>query len=416
MRKTSSSPLASPAGRIAAVTVIGFMTCMPGCSLDRSFATAPMGTYYQYALYATVRSADGLERPVGFEDRVLRPDTDPAYASLLEQDGSAEATDAAALDWWARYLSFRLDAGGGEEFRRYFGTGPWCLVGAPVVERVGGPLMGAAWESIPLVADPLPACSDPPPPPPPGCELAPGEEPRLALAPAELDFGSVPVDTPTGDLTVRVTNTGSGRLCLAVASPGGRHPQDFELDSPPALPLDCQADTAAEAAAGRIFLIPGESCDLRLRFRPSGHGPRLARLAVSSNAATGRTSVVDLRGTGQGGVLSVVPASPVCVPTVGACLSRRVSLRNDGPGRVRVTSWAGDGAWDVSDFLLDDAVPVTPGLDGPLLSSGGTLSATVTSCPAGFGPSGGHLSVAGNAANTPLTIEVLPAGSGPCSP
>lgn len=411
--KKLSSFVASVGGALATVAAVAGL--LPGCTLDRSFEV-PMDRYYEYTAQATIRSTDGLERTVSWGDRFLEFPAGWSIGRLLEQGGSAEATDAAAPDWWKRYLAERLAALAGdadpavrEAFRMQFGAGPWCLVAEPAVVRVAGPTQGEALHPLSPTAEPLPLCgTTPPPPPPPGCEIVAGTAPALAVSITNLDFGAADVGRDGSELPVQLTNTGSGRLCVAGANPTGAHPDDFVLDPAPATPSDCVINIPEERRAGRAFLEgAGASCTLRLRFRPTAGGARRAQVAVSSNDPAAASVSLNLMGSGQAGHLEISdPVSgsgmPVCVPpSTGGCYERRVTVRNAGPGVVRVDSWGGDGRWSVDSF-----VPFTPGsVVGSTLAVGATLSGLVRACSPAVA---GSLSVAGNADNTPLRIDVLP--------
>ena len=235
-----------------------------------------------------------------------------------------------------------------------------------------------------------------PPPPPPGCELVPGSVPQLDVA-TSVDFGLVPVGTDSGPRPTVLQNVGTGRLCLNVMGPSGPNPDDFTRESVD----DCRMDTTDELAAGRVFVEAGESCTLQLHFVPTNPGARRANMDLDTNDPAGRLRQIVLTGTGQGGRLVVASgAPPLCAP-LGAdrCYGRRVEVRNEGPGHVRIGSWGGDGVWSAGMY-----VPFEPGPTSPPLAPGGTHSAWVSACMLSMG---GSLSVASNADNPTLTISVI---------
>src|SRR5277367_681810 len=113
--------------------------------------------------------------------------------------------------------------------------------------------------------------------------------PEVLLSFAEIDFGDVPVGSPSDARVVIVTNTGLSDLVFTSAGPaGGANPGDF----------DEQNTCFAEGT-----LPPTETCTIVVAFIPTATGPRSATLSLVDNAANSPQTVTF---TGIG-VAAVVP-------------------------------------------------------------------------------------------------------------
>ncbi len=158
------------------------------------------------------------------------------------------------------------------------------------------------------------------------------------------DFGLVPVGSTTPDLSLVLSNAGAGRLCLdAPRLDPMLSPQlaDFTLDVSNCAPLPGEDRTVLDV--GR------PSCTVRLRFSPPDPGTRRAVLRLTSSDPVQPVLDLPVSGQGQPGVLRAVP-SPFCpnsvTVTVGGrtCHRNTLTLINDGPGFVTVSSGALPGA------------------------------------------------------------------------
>lgn len=94
--------------------------------------------------------------------------------------------------------------------------------------------------------------------------------PGIRLEPAALELSERRVGERGPIRTLRVHNSGNGRLVLADVSLGGEHPGDFQL--------------VAGSCEGAGYVAPGANCTLGVRFVPTAEGPRRASLLIRHNA------------------------------------------------------------------------------------------------------------------------------------
>jgi hypothetical protein len=114
--------------------------------------------------------------------------------------------------------------------------------------------------------------------------------PQLWLSATSLSFGEQKVGTLSAAQTLFVANTGDADLTFTGFTLGGEHPLDYHFG------FNCTT------------LIPGEGCQVDLRFFPAAPGSRTATLTVSSTAP-GSPHVVALNGIGTGPFLTISPSS-----------------------------------------------------------------------------------------------------------
>ena len=100
-----------------------------------------------------------------------------------------------------------------------------------------------------------------------------GIQTSLGSDPPELGFGNRDVDDGGTTQTATIANTGTEDVTVAALALSGDTGHFEHLTGAPG---DCAAATP---------LDPGETCAARIRFDPSGTGPKHATLTVTSNAA-----------------------------------------------------------------------------------------------------------------------------------
>lgn len=154
---------------------------------------------------------------------------------------------------------------------------------------------------------------------PPGTTSIPSS--GLGTDPSTLDFGGTEVGE-TRTETVTVTNEGGDPLPdVRAVVPSGPNDTDFAV-------LDGGART----------LEPGESRDVRVRFRPGEPGRSVASLQFL-NASGDRLATVGLRGNSSGPDLEVEPESLSFLDAaVGERTARTLTVRNAGGRTVTVES------------------------------------------------------------------------------
>jgi hypothetical protein len=104
----------------------------------------------------------------------------------------------------------------------------------------------------------------------------------VSVAPATLDFGSVPQSSASAPLTVTLTNTGTGNYAISALSTTGANSGDF-------------ARTGACSISS--VLTPGGSCTITETFTPATTAAESASVSVTDNAP-GSPRTIPLAGVG----------------------------------------------------------------------------------------------------------------------
>jgi dienelactone hydrolase len=103
----------------------------------------------------------------------------------------------------------------------------------------------------------------------------------VKLVPAELNFGTVRVNTSSPAQTVVLTNTGSSTLSITGVNITGADPGDFSQTN------TCGASVGA-----------GNACNINVTFKPTTTGSRDAKISISDGSSDS-PQVVSLSGTGR---------------------------------------------------------------------------------------------------------------------
>lgn len=329
----------------------------------------------------------------------------PQRPDLFTCRGAGPA-DLAARNW-ARYLRFAIeDPAAPEGARALLAGGPWCLT-TDGISRTSEASVAPDTCVERSAPEPLLLCSYAPL----ACNVgipAPPGTPSLSLDMPSLDFGSVPVGSPSAERTLTLANSGGGLLCLGAPAVYGASAGDFSLDA-----SDCAPRPGDPAGTAVLSSVTRTSCTVRLRFTPGAPGARSAQLRVTSSARPGLS--VELQGSGQPGTLAPAPASvcfnvaPVVEPIFGACYRRTLILTNLGPGRVRIDSVALPAS-AMGDWSIVEYAPLPPSL---FRNTGQMLAVTLRTCRAGAGAT--VVTVNSNATNGPFDVPLLGPASG-CTP
>jgi hypothetical protein len=207
--------------------------------------------------------------------------------------------------------------------------------------------------------------------------------PSAAVSPGSLTFAAQNVGSASASQTVAVTNGGTGPLTFGTVSISGTNAGDFSFSN------GCGATLAVNA-----------SCQLSVRFAPSGMGTRTATLTIADNAGNvaGATQSVALSGTGLEPVITISPTSlNFGNQTVGlASGGSSVTVTNSGNAAAAITS-VGTGSGQFS---------VTNGCPGSLAANA-SCQLTVTFTPAGSGNQSATLSVTDNSGNVAGSVQTV---------
>ncbi|HWD10052.1 MAG TPA: choice-of-anchor D domain-containing protein, partial [Actinomycetota bacterium] len=224
--------------------------------------------------------------------------------------------------------------------------------------------------------------------------------PVVSLSPSSLTFGSGPVGTPVGPVTVTVTNTGNGTLYFtSPARIGGADPADFSLSS----------DGCAATASGGV--APGSQCTEHVTFTPQAPGPRSGSLILTDNA-TGSPQQVTLNGTGTAPGIAFAPnpiafpATPVGTP---ATTPLTETLTNSGTAPLIISGATLTGA-DPGDFGLASNT-----CSGATVVPAGSCTLVFTFAPTAAGQRAATLRVADNLTGSPQTVPITGSGTLPAA-
>ncbi len=199
----------------------------------------------------------------------------------------------------------------------------------------------------------------------------------LGLSPSSVSFGDLSVGQSSSK-TVTLTNTGSGILMITGISVAGT---GFTA-SGPHLP---------------IALSAGQSTTISVVFKPAAGASDTGTITITSNAVE-PTMDVSLSGTGTTKPVLNASASSVAFGTVsvGSEVTKTVQLANAGTGSVTISGMTVSGA-GVSVTGL--AVPAS-------LGAGKDANLTITYKPNAAGTLSGKVSIASNAADSSLVVDL----------
>lgn len=231
--------------------------------------------------------------------------------------------------------------------------------------------------------------------------------PRIAVAPAEVDFGEVAVPLK-GDFEVFVTNNGKARLDADVALSDG-DPLVFQF------------------APASFEVLPDESATLTVSFTPQTYLDYTGALTVTSNDPDKGTTVIPLSGKGVDAPMPRIEVTPQTVDfgvvAQGATGIQYLDIKNigDAPLTLGTVTQSGSGAFhyligsdpsgavlapgnnrpvilqytpsndlgDSGGFTIPSDDPVTPEVDVVLLGNGGgdyEYPVAKINCPDGAKP------------------------------
>jgi hypothetical protein len=199
----------------------------------------------------------------------------------------------------------------------------------------------------------------------------------LGLSPSSISFGSLAVGQSSAK-TVTLTNTGSAIVTISGISVTGA---GFTA-SGPHLP---------------IALSAGQSTTITVMFKPTAGAPETGTITITSNALE-PTMDVTLSGTGTTSAVLNASASSIAFGTitVGSEITKTIQLANAGTGSVTISGMTVSGA-GVSVTGL--AVPAS-------LAAGADANLTITYKPTAAGALSGKVSIASNASDSSLVVDL----------
>jgi len=209
-----------------------------------------------------------------------------------------------------------------------------------------------------------------------------GVQPALSLTPSSINFGSLSVGSSNSQ-TIRVRNSGTGTLTISQVNVSGAGFSSSGLSLP-------------------ISLSAGQSSTFNLQFAPSSAGSATGSASIVSNAP-GSPASVALSGTATSASQTLsFSTTSLNFGNVndGSSVSQSVTLTDTGNAGVTVSQISVSG----TGFALSGAgTPVT-------LTPSQTLTFGVVFNPVSAGSASGHVTVASNAAGSPVTITLSGTG------
>jgi len=189
--------------------------------------------------------------------------------------------------------------------------------------------------------------------------------PTCSVTPTSLSFPSIPVGSSSSQ-TFTIQNTGSGFLSGSLFS------SCSEFSVSPSL----------------YFLLPGAAVTATVTFTPSSIGTKTCTISTGSACS-------DVTVTGTGGT-----AGPTCVVTPTTLGFGTVNIGNSSTQSFTITNTGMGGmSGTISEFCPEFSV--SPNVF--FLSSGGSLTVTVTFMPLSYGPKSCTISVSGACADVTCT-------------
>lgn len=218
----------------------------------------------------------------------------------------------------------------------------------------------------------------------------------LALNADQLSFGSQALSSTGAAQTVTVTNSGTAALSLSALSLAGPNAADFTLGAG-----SCAVSTA---------VAPGGSCTVLVSSRPATAGTKTAHLSFTSNAVNGAVSL-PLAGRG------VTTAVPVAVLSVSSVDFGNAQVGAPAVVRVVRMTNAGGAALALSNVAVTGAGVSQTNTCGTSLAAGASCNVSLNYAPtSAVALTGGRLTLASNAASSPLSIALLGTGVTAASP
>lgn len=203
-------------------------------------------------------------------------------------------------------------------------------------------------------------------------------------SPTSVSFPPTQVGGVSPPLTVTISNVGGGPLSVSAVEIVG---SGYAVTS--------QTCTSAPVS-------PSASCTITITFAPDSAGNVIATLRLISNAPASPT-LIGLTGEGTAMAVGTLAAAPATLDfgtrEIGTTTAAQsITLSNAGSAFVTVSGVTVSG-----DYAQTN--------DCSVLESDETCTISITFTPTATGPRPGSVSVASNASNSPLTVNLSGAGA-----
>jgi len=219
--------------------------------------------------------------------------------------------------------------------------------------------------------------------------------PAATLSTSTLSFGSHVVQTTSGAMSAKLTNTGTSNLVLSTITTGGANPSEF---------------TRSGTCAAAVSLAPAAACSIDVTFKPTAIGARSATITIGHNA-TPNASVLSVTGTGTAAPVPAVGLSATTLSfgdqTVGiASAAKTVSISNTGTANLVLGTITTSGT-SAAEFAPSNCSNAT-------LAPGSNCSVNVTFTPAALSARSATLNIVSNATGSPHGVSL--SGNGVAAP
>jgi hypothetical protein len=199
-----------------------------------------------------------------------------------------------------------------------------------------------------------------------------------SVSPTSLSFGNQDVGTKSRPHTDIFTNVGSSALPIEKIGITGANPKDFSQTN------NCPSTLPA-----------GQSCQIKMTFKPTRSGARSASLNVSYKGA-GSPATVPLSGTGLSMMVSLTPAK------LGFAIEL---IGTNSPPKAATLTNTGDQAVTISNISITGPFQQSNNCPSSL-QAGGSCQIQVEFDPQTKGPAHGKLSVEDSATGSPQTAAL----------
>lgn len=219
--------------------------------------------------------------------------------------------------------------------------------------------------------------------------------PVAAVTPASLAFGTVAVGSSSAAQTVTLRNSGTAALSVATIAVSNAA---FVI-----------ANGGSCAAGGSV--AAGGSCTVNLQFRPTAAAAASGTLTITHNASP-TTSTVSLSGTGSGAAAPAVSPAALNFGTVATgsrAAVQTATVQNSGSAALTLSTLSVSSA----------AFRITGGscaAGATVAAGGGSCTVLVDFGPTAAGAASATLSIAHNAAGSPLMVALSGTGATPTAP
>jgi hypothetical protein len=203
-----------------------------------------------------------------------------------------------------------------------------------------------------------------------------GGTPGISVTGGPLNFGNQLVGTTSGDMSLTVTNTGTGDLVMGLAT------------------LTTGASQYVITANPNGAVVPpGQTTTVSIAFKPTTRGIKAGTVTINSNAPV-TVPQVSLSGTGVAPVIGLSTGSlsfgSQTVGTTSSTMALTISNNGDTGQNLSINSLSISGT-NATDFNITDA-PSLPAL----IAAGGQITIHVTFTPGAAGARSATLTVGNN--------------------